>query len=380
MQQNFYTQDQVLGILMNLVNGIGLCAKGDKMSTRYKQKMIVDGKDHWVTGYTLRDLLENYLDLCIREGTVMPGFLASVPKQTAPLTGQYLDQFISLYKSNQASNTKDSRDRTIRNHIKPKFGDIPISEISVSSIQEWFNVLESQHYSHETLLKIKNIFSPCLDAAVEDGYLEKNPFKSSRLTIGGIATKHHKAIPSEKMQEIRTGIHDISDANTRLMLVLLSYTGMRMEEVLGLKWEDVDFNNDWIVIQRAVVHPQRNQPEAKMPKSKSSIRKIPLPNEVKIVFKPLAKEGFVLSSNDHPLSYSEARNVFRKIKKQFNLQDYSAHDFRDTCATEWREAGIPTDIIAQLLGHSKSDITENRYVKYRDELFQGVRAIMDKSK
>ena len=67
----------------------------------------------------------------------------------------------------------------------------------------------------------------------------------------------------------------------------------------------------------------------------------------------------------------------RQKDQRLDLQEYSAHDFRDTCATEWREAGVPTDIIAKLLGHSKSDITENRYVKYRDEIFQGVRDIMD---
>ena len=44
------------------------------------------------------------------------------------------------------------------------------------------------------------------------------------------------------------------------------------------------------------------------------------------------------------------------------------HDFRDTCATEWREAGIQLDVIARLLGHAKTETTEKKYVKYRDNL------------
>lgn len=379
-EEPVYTQSQVLGILANLVNGIGLCAKGENMPARYKQKMCVEGQDHWVTGATLKDLLENYLQLCIKEGTVMPGFLAKISEApSSPLTGVYLDQFVSLYKNDQGSNTKENRDRTIRNHIKPRFEKVPISDITVNQIQEWFNELTDKDYSHETLLKIKNTFSPCLDAAVEDGYLKQNPFKSTRLTIGGTATKHHKAIPADLMKTVRTAIPGIQDERIRFMLVLLAYTGMRMEEVLGLKWEDIDFIENWIYIQRAVVHPKRNVPEIKLPKSKSSTRRIPLPEAVKKALKPKQKNGFLLfsGSKERPLSYTEARRVFDKIRNQFGLSEYSAHDFRDTCATEWREAGIPTDVIAQLLGHSKSDITENRYVKYRDEIFQGVRAVMN---
>lgn len=383
MNETLYTTEQVLNILSNLVNGIKLCAKGASMPTRYKQKMKIDGQEYWVTGKTLKDLLENYLELCVQEGTVVPGFISSISeKSTSPLIGEYIDQFVSLYKNHQESNTKIARDRTIRNHIKPKFGSKMISEITVNDIQDWFNALESNGYSHETLLKIKNTFSPCLDTAVEDGYLKRNPFKSSRLSIGGTETQHHKAIPGDKMQEIRYTIPSIQDEKLRFMLVLLSYTGMRMEEILGLRWEDLDFQDNWIFIQRAVVHPNRNQPEIKLPKSKTSKRRIPLPDVIKSMLNPKSKTGFVLhsssdSTKETPLSYSESRRIFDKIRTMYNIKQYSAHDFRDTCATEWREAGVPTDIIAHMLGHAKSDITENRYVKYRDELYQGIRSVMN---
>ena len=71
------------------------------------------------------------------------------------------------------------------------------------------------------------------------------------------------------------------------------------------------------------------------------------------------------------------KKCFDKIRKILGLTEYTAHDFRDTCATEWKEAGMPLDVISHLLGHAKSDITETRYVKYRDELYDGVRAILE---
>lgn len=388
MEERMYTESEVLMVLSNLVNGIGLCAKGEAMSSRYKQKMEVNGKDHWVTGRTLKDLLEGYLELCIKEGTVVPGFLKVVQEKQdnitsdIPMLGEYLDQFVELYKSNQETLTKQGRDRIIQNFIKPKFGDTRLNEIKLNDLQRWFLDLDQQGYSHETLLKIKNTMSPCLDAAMEDGYILRNPLKSSRLIIGGTPTEHHKAIPSEKMKQIRCELPTISDMRIRIMLGLLGYTGMRLEEVLGLRWEDVDFQENWIDIRRAVIHPGRNQPEVKDPKTKTSKRRIPLPEKLKNVMRPRYSTGFVLwSASDQtretPLSYTEARNTIKKIRDRFGISEYSAHDFRDTCATEWREAGIPTDVIARLLGHSKSDITESRYVKYRDELYDGIRIVMN---
>ena len=377
MTARSYTEQEVVGILMNLVNGIGLCAKGDIMPKRYKQSVDIDGKTHWVTGRTLKDLLEAYLELCIDQGVVMPPIvLKGQEKPNTPVLEGYLKEFNRIYKDGQQSLTKSSREYVINKFILPRWGKKHLDEITVNGVQEWLNKLAKDGYSHETLLKIKNCISPAIDAAVEDGYISQNPFKSKRLVIGGAETVHHKALPHEKMAEVREKLGDIHDDRLRMMTALLSYTGMRFEEVLGLKWEDLEPEEGWIYIQRAVVHPERNQPEVKLPKTKTSIRRIPLPRALWAHLHPRKASGFILG-DDGPLTYTEARNLFRKLRKEFGLEEYSAHDFRDTCATEWREAGVPMDVIAHLLGHAKSDITENRYVKYRDELYQGVRAVME---
>ena len=397
-QQTLYTPQQVEEIARqaaisavqqfssasNLLNGIEPSPEGDDiMAKRIKQQVQINGTQHWVTGQTIQDLLNAYLALCLNNGVVAPPIVTQAQVvSSAPLFGPYLKNFNEIYKSKQQSLTKSSREQIAKNHIIPKWGRSPIDSIKTSDLQLWFNDLESQGYSHETLLKIKNNMNPALDAAVEDGYISRNPMRSTRLKIGGSATVHHKAIPAERMKEVRIGISDISDDRVRRMATLLCNTGMRLEEILGLKWEDLDFVDNWIFVRRAVVHPTRNMPEIKCPKSVSSKRKIPLTNTIKKQLGKIYSTGFVLFSDSEetrecPLSYTESRRCIKKIQDIFDLHEYTAHDFRDTCATGWREAGVPTDIIARLLGHSKSDITENRYVKYRDEIFQGVRAIMD---
>ena len=141
------------------------------------------------------------------------------------------------------------------------------------------------------------------------------------------------------------------------MAALLYCTGMRIEEVLGLRWEDIDTERGCIHIRRAVVHPGRNMPEIKSTNSKAE-RTIPLPRHLLDELSPKEETGFLLNSytdlsRETPLSYTEAAKSFKRIQKQCGVEGYAAHDFRDTCATEWRESGISFDLIARLLGHKK---------------------------
>ena len=184
----------------------------------------------------------------------------------------------------------------------------------------------------------------------------------------------HEALPGEKMTQIRLEAPTLNPKE-KLMVGLLSYTGMRFEEVLGVRWDDI--NDDWIKIQRAVVHPKRNQPLIKGTKTKTSTRIIPYFPDLKNLIEDCRTTGFILASEkdpsgETPLSYTEARRVFEKIRKRFDIKEYSAHDFRDTCATEWREKGIPLDIIARLLGHAKTETTERKYIDYREGLLTAV--------
>lgn len=341
------------------------------MAKRLKEKVKVNGRDRWIDGYSIQELMDNYVRLLEREGLVKRTY-----DQDVPFFGDYILSYIQTYKQDQESLTKINRERIVKNHILPKFNDWRISDIRVSDLQQWFNDLGST-YSRETLLKIKNTMSPVLDAAVEDNYILKNPMRSTQLVIGGKDTKGHVAIPRIKMDSIKNDICNLTGQEKRLA-ALLCYTGMRFEEILGVRWEDIQ--NGKIYIRRAVVHPTRNSPEVKSTKTRSSERVIPLHPRLKEAIGDQGI-GYILASKkdetcETPLSYTEARNLFKKIRERYDLQGYSAHDFRDTCATEWRENGMPLDIIARLLGHSKTETTEKRYVKYREESLMDIVGLM----
>lgn len=346
-------------------DSLGISKGDDDMLKRLREKITVNGKERWLTGGSMQQLCDNYVQALINEGLIeWTGNCTD-----APLLKDYIRKFYNTFKQKQVETTIVNRERIIKNHILPRFGNRKIDAITSIDCQEWFNDL-NQHYARETILKIKNVINPVFEAAVEERYIDRNPLQSRFIEIGGRDTVSHVALPKEKMEQIRLEVPSL-DLKEKLMVSLLSYTGMRFEEVLGIRWDDI--NDDWIKIQRAVIHPQRNQPLIKTPKTKTSNRILPYFPELKEVIENCRSKGFILASDkdptgETPLSYSEARRIFEKIRKHFDIQEYSAHDFRDTCATEWREKGIPLDVIARLLGHAKTETTERKYVKYRTDL------------
>ena len=354
---------------MNLENRRGpdddISERDNNMPKRLRERIIVNGKERWVTGFTRQELFDNYVNILYEEGIIdwCDG------KNEIPLLKDYLTRFFSTYKQKQESNTLVNRERLIRNHILPALGNKKIDKIKNDDLQIWFNELDKK-YARETILKLRNILNPVLDKAADERLIPRNPLQSKVLEIGGKETVGHKALPKEKMEEIRSEIGNLQ-GKERLMASLLCFTAMRYEEILGLRWDDI--NDAWIVIQRAVVHPKRNQPEIKDPKTKTSNRIIPYRGRLKELLQDFTGTGFVLASDkdptgETPLSYTEARRIFDKIRKRFDTMEYTAHDFRDTCATEWRESGVPLDMIARLLGHAKTETTERKYVKYRPDL------------
>lgn len=347
-------------------------SQGDEDMSRLRERVIINSHEQWITGSSKQDLFDRYV-----QALEQHGLIRWIDNQTdIPLLRDYLKDFYDTFKQKHEQNTLVNRDRIVRNHILPAFGDKRIDQISITDCQKWFNQL-SKKYAKETILKIKNTLNPVFDAAVEDNLIDSNPLKSNRIEIGGKETVSHKAIPKEKFDEIRAHIPDL-DGKERFLAGLLCFTGMRFEEILGLRWDDID--GDWLTVQRAVVHPTRNQPEVKGTKTKTSNRMIPYCNELKVILENNKNTGYMLPSDkdpthETPLSYTEARRLFDKIRKRFDIHDYSAHDFRDTCATVWRENGIPLDVIARLLGHAKTETTERKYVKYRPDLVASAMAM-----
>ncbi|MBQ8506932.1 MAG: tyrosine-type recombinase/integrase [Clostridia bacterium] len=149
------------------------------------------------------------------------------------------------------------------------FGDEPIEFIDTDRIQDYINSM--QHLTTDTIKKKVNFLSQMFNIAVEKELVKRNPTKSSSIKYGGQEGKGITALPKEKVRELVDKIRIAPSKNMALWLALMLYAGMRREEALGLRWEDIDFDTGFLHIERSVTYPS-SRPVLGPPKTKGSDR------------------------------------------------------------------------------------------------------------
>ncbi len=336
---------------------------------RIKQRVIINGEQRWVTANDMPSFTERIVDI-VTENLHKSGH----KKQDVPAFRTVFAEYQTGFWGKLRPNTVDTYLRSANNHILPRFGDVPIGDITTAEIQRMYDELDASGCSNETIKKVRNIMNPVFEYAIEKGIIVRNPFSSKLLTINGKETRPHKALKIEEMNHIRSCLPNLPDDQRRL-LALLCYTGERIGEVLGFRWEDIDRETHVLHIRRGVTHVGRNMPSIGQPKTKNSMRTVPITDQFIRLLEPIEESGFILGG-EQPLSYSVQRKLFAKAMAAVGISGYTAHDFRDTCATEWMEAGIGMKVIAEMLGHADVSTTANRYTKVRDQsLLQAARSM-----
>lgn len=168
--------------------------------------------------------------------------------------------------------------------------------------------------------------------------------------------------------------------------VLISlYSGLRIGEICGLKWEDIDFENKVILVRRTVQRVYLGKNNTKIivtaPKTRKSARKIPMAKVLIEKLKPISKEyslnDFILTGKEdkcmEPLVY---RYTYRIILKECKVKYKKFHCLRHTFATRCIRVGMDIKSLSEVLGHANIGITLSTYVhssyevkkKYIDKL------------
>lgn len=164
----------------------------------------------------------------------------------------------------------------------------------------------------------------------------------------------------------------IESKEIRDLGVLISlYTGLRIGEVCALKWSDIDFEKKYIKVNHTLQRVYVNKRETKVlydrPKTKKSIRKIPMAKvlyeKLKEISKNYDNEAFVLTGSTkryyEPLGY---RYIYRKILKKCDIEYKRYHQLRHTFATRCIKVGMDVKSLSEVLGHANVSITLNIYV------------------
>ena len=310
------------------------------------------------------------------------------------------------------------KDNTFENYkymyntfVRPSFGKKRIQTLKKSDVKIFYNYLADQRcLQASTIDSIHNVLHQVLDMAVDDKYIRSNPSDKALKEL-----KQSHAFKTEKRRALTIAEQELFLNYLRnnetyshwypIFAVMLG-TGMRVGEITGLRWCDIDLDNGVIDINHTLVYYcHRHEVELNgcyfninTPKTKASNRKIPMIESVKEAFlmekANQEKSGIKCSAvidgysdfifvnrngkTQHQGTLNKAiRRIIRDCNDEVLLNDenatvllphFSCHSLRHTFSTRMCEAGINVKVIQDTLGHQDISTTMNIYTDATKEM------------
>lgn len=306
----------------------------------------------WINGYTMQELIENGAALLHPEAPQ-----EAPEKPDMPTFRKYATSWLELYKTHTVRHTTYSEYASIlQKHLIPAFGDLPVTEITTDRIQQLLN--DKRDYASKTLHEIQMVLGMVLEGAVEDGLITRNPAKSKRLRNPSTKKNEREALTEEQVGDIISHLPDLKQKRDQRYLALLIYTGMRREEVLGLRWEDVDAEKGLLHVRRAITF-KGNLPVIGETKTRNGKRIIPLhPDLLQWLTHEEDNREYVMQDN---VTSSTMKRTWERIKTEINVYGATPHCFRHTFTTVCRRSGMDEKTMQVIGGWSDIATMRNVY-------------------
>ena len=148
--------------------------------------------------------------------------------------------YIPIVLPLMAKSTRDRSKGVIENYLRPAFGKLCLRDLTTLTIQRYFSDMATSPLTHESRDKIRDVLSSVLGSAVRYGLLVRNPAEAVRLPAERRGRKRSK--PHVTPEQFDQLITLISEPYATMVYVAI-YTGLRVSELAGLRWDDVGANS-----------------------------------------------------------------------------------------------------------------------------------------
>ncbi|GAA8097858.1 tyrosine-type recombinase/integrase [Helicobacter pylori] len=230
-----------------------------------------------------------------------------------------------------------------------------ITKEKIAQYHEKTLILYKKNTIHNLNANLKSFLAFC----ETERFIEKNPYYAITLKNA----KEAKAIEPFSLEEVNTLIKNAQSLRLKAFLMVAFFTGMRTGEQLALLWENIDFNEKKIVINKSL----NELGQITSPKNKPSVREIDLLEPVEKILKELkesepANKKFVFI--DIPKRSSVFQRHFKKLLKALNLKDRKLYTTRHTFASLMLSQGEEAMWVSKTLGHKDLNTTYKTYSHY----------------
>lgn len=295
------------------------------------------------------------------------------------LFADYLDQWLKIVKSTIKLITYASYVDAVEKRIKPYFREqgITLADLQASDIQRFYTI-QLERVKPTTVIYYHAVIHRALKYAVKTDLILSNP-----------ADK----VDRPRKEAFQAGFYDKDELNAlfgavkgsqlEIPVMLAGFYGLRRSEVLGLKWDAIDFNNNTITIRHTIttfkVDGKQVTVASDTTKTKSSMRTLPLVplfRERLLALKAEQQENQRLSGRSYDMRYIDyicvdeigdltapnyITGAFPKLLERNGLRRIRFHDLRHSCASMLLANGVAMKQIQEWLGHSDFSTTANIY-------------------
>ena len=359
------------------------------------------GKRHSIYAKTLDELREKEIDV-LRD--VLDGIRAD--KKDITINDLYY-RWVQLKKGLKV-NTFQNYKYMYTQFVEPDFGETKIVELKRSDVRAFYNHLaDSQHIKINTIDNIHTVLHQVLELGVEDEYLRYNPSDNALKELKRAHnndSKKRKSLTIPEQELFEQFLSENGKYNRWYpIFTVMMWTGMRVGEITGLRWCDIDLEDETISINHTLVYFDKGRAEGcgfavNTPKTKSGERTIPMLPKVKEAFlieKDYQKEfnlkckvivdgytDFIFINRFGGVQHQGTLNkALRRIIRDCNyevldkekkgsviLPRFSNHSLRHTFTTRLCEAGVNIKAMQDILGHADAETTLQIYTDATKDL------------
>ncbi len=352
-----------------------------------------NGKRHCVTAKTLPELRKKEEEI---QKDRSDGIRADIQSVT-------LNDVYALWcsmKRGLKDNTFQNYQYMYRTFVEPDLGRMKIVTLKKSDVKRFYNCLaEERNLKVSTIDSIHTVLHQVLDAAVDDRYLRNNPSDNVLKELKqshNFGTKRRKALTAEEQKLFLDFLRkDRQYCHWYPVFAVMAGTGMRVGEITGLRWEDIDFEEEMIDINHTLVYYNHAVNgcyfNVHTPKTEAGKRKIPMLGYVKEAFLEekhnqeingihckVTIDGYTdfifvnrFGAAQHQGTLNKAlRRITRDCNEKILLHNpnpkvllprFSCHSLRHSFTTRLVEQNVNLKVIQDCLGHKDIETTLNIY-------------------
>ena len=303
---------------------------------------------------------------------------SDIEQATNMMVDAWFEYWIDVKKKTVRPNTVRNYTERYNKNIQKIIGRKILTEVKPIHCQKIFTDMAEEGYKTSTIYQTRIALFNMLEFAKENEVILSNPCKKSVKSDMGKPSQKKEALTIDIQKKF---IEYAKGQSYENQFRFILQTGLRTGELVGLKWEDIDFSKKAIRIQRSMDYRYSvGEWRIGEPKSKAGYRTIPLTDEtIRILTEQKEKnknikkiqeewyEFIFLSRKGEPVKNSAYDTALFKICDKAKINRFSMHVLRHTFATRCIEGGMMPKTLQKILGHSNIGITMNLYVHITED-------------